>query len=168
MNLRQILAGKVNGSSFLSIDTLTEPLLKGGRSNPFKGRVFKRTTGANVMVFQNKNGSSYEKIVQRRLIQEGKNPATFELSERTWGMRLPNEPIIEHNGGMYLEVIFLRAGLVEVLVDGQVITDPYYVIPGYDRKEEAEQGGLDNKVIIRTYKFDSITAINVDHERYEF
>lgn len=168
MNLRQLLKDKVNGGSFISLDSYTEITLKGGKSNPLNGRVFKRVTGANVMVFQNKNNSAYDAMVRRRLVAEGKDPDTFELSERRWGTRIPNEPIVQHNNGMYLEVIFLRPGIVEVLVDGDVITDPYYVIPGYDRKEEADQGGLGNKVIIRTYKFESIKAITIDHQRYEF
>jgi hypothetical protein len=174
MQLINILA-KVNGASFVSIDTLTEVKLKGGRSNPFQGRVTKLHTGASVMVFQNKKSNGYENMVRRRLLAEGKDPETFELKPRKWGTRIPETPFIEHikmgdNGKQfierYLEVIFLKAGTSQLMVDGK----PYDgEIPGLpeDVEDPESQGGLDNKVIIRTYKCDSIKCIRVDKQEYK-
>jgi hypothetical protein len=124
-------------------------------------------TGSNVIIFQNKHSNGYANMVERRLIEEGKDPASFKLSERAWGVREHGTPFVTHNGEDYLEVIFLKCGDVKYLVDG-VETDPS-TIEGLDLtpKKEAEQGGLDNKVIIRTYKCDSIRAITVDHQRFE-
>jgi hypothetical protein len=42
-----------------------------------QGRVTKQTTGASVMVFTNQASNGYENMVQRRLVAEGKDPASF-------------------------------------------------------------------------------------------
>lgn len=162
--LQNILAN-VNGNSFISIDSVTEVKLKGGVKNPFQGRVTKRMKGASVMVFQNKKSNAYENMVQRRLVQEGKDPESFVLGERKWGTRIPETPFIEHKGGIYLEVIFLRPGKTELLVDGK----PYSgEIPGLEAAEvdEDSQGGLNNKVVIRTFKEASVTAVRVDKQEF--
>lgn len=154
----------VNGSSFISIDTVTVPKLSGGKSNPHQGRVQKVMTGANVMVFQNKNSNGYENMVNRRLIAEGKDPASFTLGPRSWGTRLENMPIVEHtkNGATkhYLEVIFLKAGTSCYLLDGQVV--PASSIQGLQEATEGEQGGLSDKVVIRTFDVENITEIRAD------
>lgn len=154
----------VSGASFVGIDTLTTGTLLGGKANPHKGRVTKTVTGSSVMVFQNKTTSAYAAMVARRLAQEGKDPASFTLGSRAWGERLPNSPIVRHDKGgitlYYLEVIFLKAGKVEFLLDGEPIEKS--AIIGLADKVEGEQGGLANKVIIRTFGVDSIVALRVD------
>jgi hypothetical protein len=167
-NLATILKD-VNGASFISIDTETEPYLKGGKKNPYQNRVKKIMTGSSVMVFQNKTKSSYEDMVKRRLHSEGKNPDTFVLQPRKWGERIPHTPFIQHEKDgktkYYLEVIFLKPGKVHYEVDG-VKTDPT-TIDGLDlNKEEAAQGGLDDKVIIRTFSVDSITGLRAFGKTY--
>jgi hypothetical protein len=164
-NLAALLM-EVNGTSFVSIDTETEVKLTGGKKNPHQGHVTKRVVGSNVMVFQNKKTNGYENMVRRRLEAEGKNPATFVLSPRTWGQRLEGAPFIEHNGNYYIEVIFLHPGKVEYLLDGVVV--PKSTIQGLPaEKEEASQGGLSDKVVIRTYKADSIKAITINKHHYD-
>lgn len=164
-NLATLLTDKVNGASFISIDTVTDVKLTGGKKNDQQGRVQKRVIGSNVMVFQNKNSNGYENMVKRRLVKEGRNPATFELKPRVWGRRIEGAPFVEHKGQFYIEVIFLNAGRTEYLLDGKVVDDSQ--INGLpNKKEEAEQGGLNNKVIIRTYKADSIKSITIDKHTY--
>ena len=161
--VRQIL-DTVSGAKIMSIDTITKPTLKGGKSNPMQGRVVKKTAGNHVMVFQNKNGSSYEKMVTRRLAEEGKDPESFELQPRTWGIRIPNTPFVEHKGQYYLEVIFLNAGKSTFYLDGKEIAKSD--IEGLQDREEGRQGGLDNKVVIRTFKVDNVVGMRVDGESY--
>lgn len=152
----------VNGASFISIDTETDPRLTGGKSNPHKGHVKKVMTGANVMVFQNKTVSGYNEMVKRRLSKEGKNPDSFKLSPRAWGERIPNTPFIEHNGKYYLEVIFLGSGDVHYELDGaDIAKDAVIGLPA--PKEEARQGGLNDKVIIRTFALDSLRNVRINH-----
>lgn len=159
----------VSGSSFVGIDTLTEVKLLGGKKNPHQGRVTKRMVGAQVMVFQNKNINGYEAMIERRLIQEGKDPTSFELGERAWGTRIPNMPIIEHfkdgSTGYYLEVIFLKPGRTEYLLDGQPIAANLVI--GLQEKVEGEQGGLENKVVIRSFKAESITEVRIDGKVFQ-
>lgn len=153
----------IQGTDFVGIDTETEVKLTGGKKNPMQGRVTKVTKGSNVMVFQ--NGGGYGAMVQRRLEQEGKDPASFELSERRWGTRVQGGPFVEHKGSLYLEVIFLKAGEVSYLLDGQPIAkEDIEGLPA--SRGEAEQGGLENKVVIRTFKVDSIVAMRVNKQEF--
>lgn len=164
------LLKSVNGASFISIDTLTIPTINktiGGRGkdaipNPHYGRITKVMTNAVVMVFQNKTVNGYEAMIQRRLSQEGKDPASFTLGERKWGTRLENLPVVEHNGEYYLEVIFLKPGTAHYCLDGQVIHPADIQGMRVVDKDETQQGGLDDQVIIRSFKFDSITRIKID------
>jgi hypothetical protein len=164
--LQELINDNINGMTPIGIDTVTTPKLKGGKSNPHQGRVQKHMTGANVMLFQNKKVNGYDAMVKRRLVGEGKNPESFVLSPRKWGTRIPNTPFVEHNGNQYLEVIFLHAGDVHYTLDG-VEVDPQE-IEGLDlEKKEGAQGGLNDKVIIRTFKVESITAIRINKEEYK-
>jgi hypothetical protein len=160
MKLTEEIKKHVNGATFVSIDTLTNVELTGGKKNPLQGRVKKLMEGANCMVFQNIHVNSYEQMVKRRLEQEGKDPSTFTLGARAWGVRDPNSPIIQHDGKDYLEVIFLHPGKVTYLVDGKE-TDPT-TITGLKAHKEGAQGGLSDKVIIRTFAMDSIVKIKID------
>lgn len=164
-NLATLLTDGVNGATFITIDTETDVKLKGGKKNPLQGHVTKRVTGSNVMVFQNKTKSGYESMVMRRLSKEGKDPASFKLSPRAWGRRLEGAPFVEHNGQYYVEVIFLHPGQVEYLVNGTV-TDPNTIAGIPPVKEEAHQGGLNDKVVIRTYRTDSIRKITINKQTY--
>jgi len=155
----------INGATFIGIDTETPVKLTGGLKNPLQGHVTKLVEGSSVMVFTNQRSNAYSNMVKRRLEAEGKNAEQFILGVRAWGERIPNTPLIDHNGEIYLETIFLRAGTVKYLVDG-VETAAADITGLPPRKEEAEQGGLDNKVIIRTYKVSSIKRVTIDKETY--
>ena len=168
MKNTQLLAAvnNISGASFIGLDTLTEVKLTGGKSNPQQGRITKRMIGASVMVFQNKNINGYEAMIQRRLVAEGKDPASFELGERAWGTRIPNLPIVEHTKdgetAYYLEVIFLKPGDSFYLCDGKPIAEADIVGLPKAKVDAQAQGGVDNKVVIRAFKADSITEIRVD------
>jgi hypothetical protein len=159
----------VSGASFIGLDTLTEVKLTGGKKNPMQGRVTKRMVGASVMVFTNQSSNGYANMVERRLAAEGKDPASFVLGERAWGTRVPNMPIVEHfkDGATkyYLEVIFLKPGKSVYLLDGAPVAKSD--IEGLVDKEEGEQGGLENKVVIRSFAADSITEIRVDGKAFQ-
>lgn len=159
----------INGSTFIGLDTLTEVKLTGGKKNPQQGRITKRMIGAHVMAFQNKNINGYQAMIDRRLIAEGKDPANFVLGERAWGTRVPNMPIIEHfkdgQTKYYLEVIFLKAGDIEYLLDGKPI--PESSVIGLPVASTGEQGGLDNKVIIRSFAAESIIGLRVDGKAFK-
>jgi hypothetical protein len=94
------LLDKVNGCTFANLDAETEPS-KGIR---------KVTTGTRVILFTNKKSSGYENMVKRRLVEAGKNPDNFVLSDLPWGERVPNTPLIENKGKTYLQCILLSEG----------------------------------------------------------
>lgn len=160
---------KVSGSSFVGIDTLTEVSLLGGKGNPQKGRVTKRTIGSNVMVFQNKTINGYKAMVERRLEKEGKKASDFKIQPRSWGTRIEDTPFVEHTKDgvttYYLEVIFLKGGDSVYMLDGKVVSKS--VIIGLKPRKEGVQGGLDNNVVIRSYKLDSITNVRIDGVDYK-
>jgi hypothetical protein len=167
----QEIFANVRGASFVGVDFETVEPLTGGRKNAMQGRVTKRTINTTVQVFQNRNSSSYGDMVQRRLEREGKDPANFELQPRSWGTRIPNTPFIEHvKDGVtkhYLEVIFVRAGQSTYFLDGQPIAKADIVGLKVPTVKEEAQGGLEAKVIIRTFSLDSITAIRLDGNEYD-
>ena len=130
-----------------------------------KGRIQKHNTRGNVMVFQNKKSNAYDNMVKRRLLAEGKDPDLFSLSPRQWGTRLQGTPLVEHKGALYLEVIFLANGTTTYTLDGQPI-DKADIQGLNDKKVEGKQGGLDNNVIIRTFKLDSVTRLAIGDKVY--
>lgn len=174
MSALELIFGQVNGASFVGIDTVTVPVVRktlteargaNAVANPHYGRILKHGIGHNVMVFQNKKSNAYENMVERRLINEGKDPTSFQLSPRSWGQRIDGTPFVEHKDKLYLEVIFLKPGLSFYSLDG-VRTDTE-VLQGLTLdREEAMQGGLENKVVIRSFAFDSIKKVTIDGQTY--
>lgn len=160
----EALVKGINGSTFASIDTVTPVTLAGGKKNTLQGRVTKRTVGSNVQLFTNLKTNAYEAMVNRRLTKEGQE-VEFTVSPRKWGTRRNGTPFVDHGNSVYLEVIFVKAGQVEYLVDGTPFSG---IIEGLTDKFEAEQGGLsdENKVILRTIKTENVKAITINHQRY--
>ena len=162
---------KVNGATFIGIDTVTEPkmnkTIKGEKGadgkallNPHFGNVRKYNIGSSVMVFQNKNTNSYENATRKRMAERGMNPDTFELGEHVWGKRIPNTPILVKKSDetcKYLEVIFIKAGTVTYKFNGKAI-------------EKSEVLGMpereDGLVEICAYSWDSIVGFRLDKQSY--
>ena len=160
-----VIAKNFSGASFISMDTVTTPVLLGGKKNPMQGRIRKHNKGASIQVFQNKNTNAYKNMVERRLVKEGKEPTDFKLSPRRWGTRVANMPIVEHKGADYLEVIFLKAGVSSYTLDGKAIDKAD--IEGLKVKPvEGKQGGLEDKVTIRTFKAESIERLKIGNMEY--
>jgi hypothetical protein len=152
----------LKGGTFVGMDTETVPTLKGGKKNPMQGRVRKLMTGATVMMFSNAETNAYEAMVQRRLQREGKDAKDFQLSPRAWGRRVAGTAYVEHKGKWYVEAIFLHSGLVQYTLDGKPIDKTQ--IEGLEDADvnPQAQGGLDNKVVLRTFALDSLVALRVN------
>ena len=158
----------VTGASFMGISTETTETLKGGKGNPLQGKVTKAMEGGNVIIFTNTNKNGYEAMVQRRLAKEGLPAENFTLGKRAWGERLQDSPFVFHDGKMYLEVIFLQKPTnIKYFVDGKE-TNKELIGGLKDTKEEGKQGGLVDKVIIRTYNVESVKSIRIDGKEYTF
>lgn len=158
---------QINGSVYATIDTLSEVKLKGGKANPFHGRVTKYNTGS-LVVLSNSSENLYGQLVKARMIAEGKDPEDFQLKPRLWGKRIENTSFIEHNGTIYVEVIFVKSGDSIYLVDG-VQANPLE-IDGLELDKpvnEESQGGIEEKFAVRTFKLDSIEKLKTDFVVFE-
>jgi hypothetical protein len=169
MNYDQVkeILDQVNGATFAGLDTVTQVKLKGGKKNLLQGRVSKVTTGSTVMIFTNKNSNGYANMVKRRLEQEGKDVTSFELKPRAWGQRVPNSPFVDHKEKKYIECIFLKGGKSVYMIDDKEVNADEIEGLEIAVASEESQGGLDNKVIIRTYAIDSIEKMRVMGETIE-
>lgn len=166
-NLNEVISN-VKGTTFAGITTKTVQTLKGGKSNPMQGRVEKLSEDANIVVYSNSEKSGYAAMVKRRMIKEGKDPEEFQMKPRAWGVRVGNSPFIEHKGKYYLECIFMSPGKVTYLLDGNPI-DPENIDGFPEKKEKTEtyeksQGGIDDKIIIRTFDLGSIVSLKLKNE----
>ena len=94
---------------------------------------------------------------------EGKE-VSFELKPRTWGVRVEGTPIVEHKEQSYLEVIFIKAGKTRYTLDHEAVEKS--AIQGLPVRQDSGQGGLENKVVIRSYKIDSLVRVTLDKEVY--
>jgi hypothetical protein len=163
------------GAQIISIDAVTEVKLVGGQQNPMQGKIKKVTTGSQVMIF--KNGKGYKNMVNRRLKKQNAGDLTtialfeaiadsgFEPGPRQWGERVDGTPFVEHKGKLYLECIFVKPGKSTYLLGDQEIDKE--AIIGLPDKTEGDQGGLINKVIIRTFAIDSIIKVRKTKEIIE-
>jgi hypothetical protein len=172
----QNLLSNIEGCTFASLDTVTVPVLKGGKNNPMQGKIEKHCKGHRVMLFTNKNSNAYESKVRRHLIKEGKNPDSFELGPLPWGQRIPDSPLIEHKGEYYLQCVFLNAGDVEYKASEFIDPSetrtwyskgssiPKEMVLGLNERSGSEHQGLEEQVIVRAYKLSSIVALRAFKE----
>lgn len=163
MTIREQL-NDFNGSQIIGLDSAVNVKLTGGQSNPLQGKVRKVTTGQLVMIFKSQKG--YSNMVNRRLAKqidltddlfEQISGREFTPGPRAWGHRVANSPFVQHKGKEYLECIFLKPGTSTYYVNGN--ETPKEDIPGLPHKTEGAQGGLRDKVIIRTFAMESILKV---------
>lgn len=168
----EAILAPISGATFASLDTQTDVKLTGGKANSQQGRIVKRCLGNRVMLFTNKRSSGYENMVKRHLEAAGLDPATFQAGKLPWGARVPETPFIEHNGNLYLQAVFLKAGDVKYYERIKHDQGSYghlfqykpiekQSIIGLNERTGSEHQGLErnSQVIVRTYAIDSIQAI---------
>jgi hypothetical protein len=154
------LIERIQGNTFVSMDCVTEPKLSGGMSNPHRGRVTKKTAGLRVQMFNNTTKNAYEAMVNRRRVIEGINEP-FKVAPLQWGRHVPNSPFIEHNGGLYIQVICHDSGESHYMLDGKRVEKE--AIKGLPKEQGSGRQKLsqENKVTVRTFKLDSIVALRM-------
>ena len=150
--------------------------------NPHFGQISK-SSSINTMI-----GADYETVVKQqveemRIVEElpesGQenaaktieenmaDPLDFKAGERKWGVRREDySSIVEHKDSFYLAVICLSTNGTTYYNGGQEI-DKTDVIGLPASKPSAEsQGGANKKIIYRTIRLDSITAIRTNDNTY--
>lgn len=163
------IVSSVKGTTFAGLTTRTSVKLLGGKKNPMQGRVEKLTENSNVIIYSNSEKSGYGEMVKRRMLKEGKDPSEFKMKPRVWGVRVGNSPFIEHKDKYYFECIFVNPGKVTYFLDGEVIEkDEIEGLPKPKEKDEVKedtsQGGIEDKVILRTFSLDSIVSIKINKD----
>lgn len=138
---------RVDGTTFVGIDTATKPRVSG----PLSGRITKHVYNMNVMCFQN---PQWETLVNRRLRAAGL-PSDFKAGPRPWGTRVPNMPIVDYADNYYLEVIVLTPGKVVYSNCGLVVDKD--TIQGLDDRPAPEHG-----VMVRCFHADSIQCVHLN------
>lgn len=140
------LLTEIQGCTFASIDTLTS----------VSPGITKETKGKRVLLFTNKKSSGYENMVRRRLQEAGKDPTTFVSGELPWGTQVPNSPLVEHKGKVYLKCIDLAPGLTKYYMLGEEV-DP----SGLGLRERNTYQGLEPSSAVRvsTYELSNILRI---------
>jgi hypothetical protein len=162
----------LKGTTFIGLDTETVPALKGGKKNPFQGKIKKLCKGHQVILY---GTPGYETKVKRHLIAEGKDPESFKAGGLPWGQHIPGTSFLEHKGELYLQCVFLNAAnhieyqaTSEIVLEGAIAGHwrygegeniPKENIPGLPVHSGSEHQGLDKQVIVRAYKISSITGL---------
>lgn len=116
----------------------------------------------------------YEKAVNNRLEKEGKERC-FEAEELKWGEWLVPNKVITHKGAQYLcYYVPANADISSVwFVNGKIATaEEFAKIMAYLQSKDktshkqAEAGLVENQVVPRTIKFDSILRLSMNGEEW--
>jgi hypothetical protein len=169
--LYNYITENVSGSAQAVLTTRTIEKLTGGKKNPQQGRIVKQTSESIVTIYNGSNQNGYAEAVKQRMEEEGKDPSTFELKPRAWGERFGNTPFILHKDNTYLECVFNVPGVVTYFFDGEPIAkDKIEGLNISKPKDEpdASQGGIENKVVLRTFSIDSIVSVKIGDKVLNF
>ena len=147
--------------NFWTIYTRTQPkLLK-------KHRIDKGACPHDVVVkianVQLQIDVDYESCVNAQRAREGK-AADFEVKPRQWGKNVGGS-LIEHKGNFYLELPS-RKCLLSYYEDGEgnpIEGEALEYLKGFLPTKSASRQGLENEIVWRTYKLESILALAANH-----
>lgn len=142
------LLSRVNGCTFAALDAETHP------SKGIRKTVFCET----VIVFTNKTGSGYERMVRRRLEEIGKDPESFSVSELPWGERIPETPMIEHRGNLYLQAVVIRPGVTTCFIGTREVNCATFC---RDRGGYSQGLSDDRRVTVHAYKLESLLRLTL-------
>lgn len=118
--------------------------------NPLNDRLVQRRSALAVILCPD-----LPKLVVEHEAKRGiKCVAPYEPGPRTWGKRLGNSPLIEHNGQHYIGV-WIKSSSHTFLVDGVAPTDEELGL--INKYTAAKEGGLP----YREYKLDSVVTLKL-------
>jgi hypothetical protein len=149
----------VSGAKIVSLVVETVPDMITPKANPLFGRLVKRSY-INGMI-----GFRYENSVNNQLAREGVE-ADFVSHPRKWGNRIEGTPLVEHKGTHYLEVKIEKVYDTKYILDGKEVSKDVVAQHLRPAKEGSGRQGTEKAVILRDYKLDSITALNMGGRQY--
>ncbi len=170
-----LVAAVSNASGFCTVTTRTAPRLKGGKSNPYAGRVWNRTERCGMF------GVSYQNAVQNQREREGHDEPSSFHAESLWkgaGKRV-NRNIVENvnTGKLYMVMYPMRANgmpanrSTQWFVDDRPATDQevaeikqYMYQPSFNpaAKQETEEA-----VAWRTFCLENVEAVHCEGNTFE-
>lgn len=153
---------KTNGATFAQLTTETAPVLPGGKSNPYQGRITKKTI-QNVQI-----GTDYEAAVNRKAGKEGnENQGSFKsagLREgHTWV--IPRK-LIDKKGSLQLRYTKQNhmSAEVEWFLDGKPVdvSDIKDYLPKPRASRKQKEFGNSEEVRPRDVKLENIRQISIN------
>jgi hypothetical protein len=156
----------LKGCQFINLYALTDAKMY-LRNNPYKGRVKKFNT---VQLQFNYN---YEQAVNNRLEREGKEP-NFSTEKLPWGKWVFRNKVIAHNGELYMRTYRVRNSNEHTiyLLDGHLVSEEEMAdiqkwLKPESTSSKQEEKGLEEELQVkpRTYQFDNIISVTLNHTR---
>lgn len=152
-----------HGASPIGYDAETQVRLVKG--NPYGLATCRKLTSGTGF-----NGASYVNGIKRTLTNAGMT-SDFAGAGLPWGQWDITHKVIAHKGAYYLRLYWNHADMIDNQVKlhgyftpcGDEI-DPQWIVRSNRSSRKQEVAGLDqpNQVVVRSYKFDSLTAVRVD------
>ena len=146
------------GTSFEGMDC--KVLVKMRKTNnPYFGKVYKFYSVNSI------SNANYERAVNRQREREGKE-TDFETLPRVWGERVGKSPVIQHKGQFYfaIHVKTLTSDVTYKDVNGNIV-EKESIAPFLPKKSPSRQG-VENEIIVRTYKIESILKMRMKGATY--
>ena len=156
-----------NGVTFVSC-SIESPvkMAKGGRAgrpvNPYHDQITKQSYLNGAV------GFDYEASVNKQRDRENIEEA-FEAKPRAWGQLMEGGKFVEHKGNYYLQLKVENVGQdsVQYLQNGEPINKDLLTEWLPKKKEGSGRQEVENEVIVRDIKLDSIKSIKFGNEEYE-
>jgi len=127
--------------------------------NPYFGKVYKCYSVSTI------SNANYERAVNRQREREGKE-TDFEALPRVWGERVGKSPVIQHKGQFYfaIHVKTLTTDVTYEDVNGNAV-EKESIVQFLPKKSSSRQG-VENEIIVRTYKIESILQMRMKGGTY--
>lgn len=144
------------GTTFVSIETETNPRLKGGKSCPYFG-VIKRSKVNGAI------GFNYENSVNLQRAREGQVEKFFS-ENRTWGQRIKGTAVVEYKGKFYLELKVEKVYPPDFFLQGKRIENKS--ISSFLPEKKSSRQDVENEIVLRDYAFSSIKRIKIKNQEF--
>jgi len=184
--LKDMILNEITGVAFVSIRSITKQnsLNKGGtmgKPSLFESLNINPDTikkHSNSVGLISGGAVSYQDFVNNRLNKEAKDAGkpkaqlTFEAGPRKWGTKVNGtNALVEHKGANYLVVYCLANNkpIVEHRYNSQILdlNESRFDTWRKPEKNEGDNQGADNPIIVRDYKFESIKEITINKTTYK-